>query len=41
MVDKCKPGDRVEIRGIYKCLANGGTINTGVFKTVLVATDIL
>mmetsp|Transcript_47771 Transcript_47771/g.35020 ORF Transcript_47771/g.35020 Transcript_47771/m.35020 type:complete len:148 (-) Transcript_47771:384-827(-) len=41
LVDKIKPGDRVEVSGVYKCVpnkANGST--SGAFRTVLVATGI-
>lgn len=41
LVDQCKPGDRVQIVGSYRCLPgkkNGYT--TGVFRTVLVANNV-
>lgn len=41
LVDKCKPGDRVAIVGIYKALAgkSKGNVN-GVFRTVLIANSV-
>ncbi|KAI5671241.1 hypothetical protein M9H77_11605 [Catharanthus roseus] len=41
LVDKCKPGDRVAIVGIYKALAgkSKGSVN-GVFRTVLIANSV-
>ncbi|XP_003748528.1 maternal DNA replication licensing factor mcm3 [Galendromus occidentalis] len=41
MVDLCKPGDRVQIIGLYRCLpfAQGGFTN-GIFRTVLLANNI-
>ena len=41
LVDKCKPGDRVQVIGMYRCLPgkkNGYT--TGSFRTVLIANNI-
>ena len=39
LVDKVKPGDRVEVTGVYKCMAQSGS-TSGVFKQVLIATGI-
>ncbi|CAI9087943.1 OLC1v1022151C1 [Oldenlandia corymbosa var. corymbosa] len=41
LVDKCKPGDRVAIVGIYKALPgkSKGGVN-GVFRTVLIANSV-
>ena len=39
LVDKVKPGDRVEVSGVYRCIPQSG-ITSGVFKQVLVATGI-
>ncbi|GAA0185428.1 DNA metabolism protein [Lithospermum erythrorhizon] len=41
LVDSCKPGDRVQIFGIYKALPgkSKGSVN-GVFRTVLVANNV-
>jgi DNA replication licensing factor MCM3 len=39
LVDKLKPGDRVEVTGVYRCVPGMNTGSTnGVFKPVLVAT---
>lgn len=40
LVDQVKPGDRVEVIGIYKCITNSASIRMGLFKTVIVATNI-
>lgn len=41
LVDKCKPGDRIQIVGNFRCLPgkNGG-YTTGTFRTVLIANNI-
>lgn len=42
LVDSCKPGDRVQIVGQYRCLPskkNGFT--SGTFRTVLIANNVL
>lgn len=41
LADKCKPGDRVQVVGTYRCLPekNGG-FTSGVFRTVLIANNI-
>lgn len=41
LVDACKPGDRVQVIGMYRCLPgkkNGYT--TGTFRTILVANNV-
>jgi DNA replication licensing factor MCM3 len=40
LVDKVKPGDRIQIVGIFKCIASSSTSFTGNFKTVLIASSI-
>jgi DNA replication licensing factor MCM3 len=40
LVDKVKPGDRVKVVGVYKCLNTGSTTFNGVFKCMLIATSI-
>ena len=40
LVDKVKPGDRVEITGVYKTIANHSSKTSGVFKTVLIGTGV-
>lgn len=41
LVDSCKPGDRIQIVGSYRCLPNkqGGYTN-GTFRTILIANNI-
>eukprot|EP00743_Colponemidia_sp_Colp-15_P001523 GILK01001663.1.p1 GENE.GILK01001663.1~~GILK01001663.1.p1 ORF type:complete len:926 (+),score=232.32 GILK01001663.1:60-2780(+) len=41
LVDKCKPGDRVQVVGVYKAMpstSNGTT--SGVFRTVIIANNV-
>lgn len=41
LVDACKPGDRVQVIGMYRCMPgkkNGFT--TGTFRTILIASNI-
>ncbi|XP_043274150.1 DNA replication licensing factor Mcm3 [Venturia canescens] len=41
LVDICKPGDRVQIVGSYRCLpAKQNGYTTGAFRTVLIANNI-
>ena len=40
LVDKVKPGDRMEIIGIFKCVASSSTTFSGNFKTVLIASSL-
>jgi DNA replication licensing factor MCM3 len=43
LVDKVKPGDRVQITGVYRALATASTGQSsasGVFKTVILVNDI-
>ncbi|KAH8236191.1 hypothetical protein KR026_005067 [Drosophila bipectinata] len=41
LVDRCKPGDRVQIVGSYRCLpGKRGGYTSGTFKTVLLANNI-
>ncbi|KAL3658962.1 hypothetical protein V7S43_016100 [Phytophthora oleae] len=41
IVDKCKPGDRVRVIGIYRPLGGNNTAaKTAVFRTVLIANNI-
>jgi DNA replication licensing factor MCM3 len=40
LVDKVKPGDRIEVTGVYRCIPNHGGITTGVFRPMLVAIGI-
>lgn len=42
LVDLCKPGDRVQVIGTYRCLpGKQGAYTTGTFRTVLIANNIL
>ncbi|XP_020289974.1 DNA replication licensing factor Mcm3 [Pseudomyrmex gracilis] len=42
LVDMCKPGDRVQIVGNYRCLpGKHGGYTTGTFRTVLIANNIM
>ncbi|XP_072749402.1 DNA replication licensing factor Mcm3 [Anoplolepis gracilipes] len=42
LVDLCKPGDRVQIVGNYRCLpGKQGGYTTGTFKTVLIANNVM
>nr|DBA24328.1 TPA: hypothetical protein GDO54_012001 [Pyxicephalus adspersus] len=41
LVDKCKPGDRVQIVGIYRCLpSKQGGYTSGTFRTIMLANNI-
>ncbi|XP_040289435.1 maternal DNA replication licensing factor mcm3 [Bufo bufo] len=41
LVDQCKPGDRVQIVGIYRCLpSKQGGFTSGTFRTILLASNI-
>ncbi len=40
LIDKAKPGDRIQITGVFKCIVSGSSSTTGIFKTVLVAIDV-
>lgn len=41
LVDRCKPGDRVQIVGNYRCLPGKmGGYTTGTFRTVVIANNI-
>lgn len=42
LVDKCKPGDRVQVVGIYRCLPNKqGSFTSGTFRTILLANNVI
>ncbi|KAK2718992.1 hypothetical protein QYM36_006118 [Artemia franciscana] len=42
LVDKCKPGDRIQAVGIYRCLpGKQGSFTTGTFRTLLIANNII
>ncbi|XP_052867305.1 DNA replication licensing factor Mcm3 [Anopheles cruzii] len=41
LVDRCKPGDRVQIVGNYRCLpGKQGGYTTGTFRTVMIANNV-
>ncbi|XP_015784296.1 DNA replication licensing factor MCM3 [Tetranychus urticae] len=41
LVDKCKPGDRVQVIGVFRCLpSKQGNYSSGTFRTVLLANNI-
>ena len=40
LVNKVKPGDRLDVVGVYKSMALKKSISNGLFKTVLLATNI-
>ncbi|XP_054158126.1 zygotic DNA replication licensing factor mcm3-like [Oppia nitens] len=41
LVDKCKPGDRVQVVGSYRCLpAKQGYYTNGTFRTVMLSTNV-
>ena len=40
LIDKVKPGDRIAITGVYKPLKSEKTKMSGVFRQVLIATNI-
>lgn len=42
LVDLCKPGDRVQIVGSYRCMpGKQGGYTTGTFKAILIANNIM
>ncbi|CAK9831716.1 DNA replication licensing factor Mcm3 [Anthophora retusa] len=42
LVDLCKPGDRVQIVGSFRCLpAKQGGYTTGTFRSILIANNIM
>ncbi|XP_058823410.1 DNA replication licensing factor Mcm3 [Topomyia yanbarensis] len=41
LVDRCKPGDRVQIVGNYRCLpGKQGGYTTGTFRTIVIANNV-
>jgi len=41
LVDKCKPGDRVQIVGCYRCLpGKQGGFTSGTFRTILITNQV-
>lgn len=42
LVDSCKPGDRVQVIGVYRCLPfKKGGYTTGAFRTVIIANNVV
>lgn len=40
LVDKVKPGDRVEVTGVFKCTAGLSSQTSGVFRSVIIGTGV-
>jgi len=40
LCDKMKPGDRVEVTGIYKTIPGKNSSHSGVFETVIIAIGV-
>lgn len=40
LVDRCKPGDRVQVVGVYRSLGSGGK-ESSTFRSVLIANDVI
>jgi DNA replication licensing factor MCM3 len=40
LVDKVKPGDRIQVNGIFKCISTMSTSSSGNVKTVLIGTNV-
>ena len=40
LVDKVKPGDRIQVNGIFKCISTMSTSTSGNVKTVLIGTNV-
>jgi len=40
LVGKVKPGDRMRIYGVFKCLKSENTKYSGIMRSVLVATNL-
>eukprot|EP01022_Parablepharisma_sp_SALTPOND_P015109 TRINITY_DN2109_c0_g1_i1.p1 TRINITY_DN2109_c0_g1~~TRINITY_DN2109_c0_g1_i1.p1 ORF type:complete len:1160 (-),score=115.81 TRINITY_DN2109_c0_g1_i1:6531-10010(-) len=40
LVDKAKPGDRIDIVGVYKALPQKARLHTGIFGTALLAVNL-
>lgn len=40
LVGKVKPGDRIRVYGVYKCLRGETTKYTGIMRSLLVATSL-
>ena len=40
LADNCKPGDRVQIVGVYRAIANSAQNTSGFFKTLVIANNV-
>ena len=40
LVDKVKPGDRVQVTGVFKCISSNTTNFTVIVRTILIATSV-
>ena len=40
LVDKVKPGDRIQVNGVFKSISTMSTNSSGVVKTVLIGTNV-
>lgn len=40
LVDNTKPGDRIQVNGVYKPISNSQTLSIGTFRTLIIATSI-
>ena len=40
LVDKVKPGDRIQTIGVFKCISTQSTSSVGTFRTILLASSI-
>ena len=40
LVDKVKPGDRIQVNGVFKCISTMSTNSSGNVKTVLIGTNV-
>ncbi|XP_074597535.1 minichromosome maintenance 3 [Brevipalpus obovatus] len=42
LVDQCKPGDRVQVIGTFRCLpSKQGSYTSGTFRTILLANNVI
>ncbi len=39
-MDKIKPGDRISVTGVFRCLPSQSSDSNGLFRTVIVATGV-
>jgi DNA replication licensing factor MCM3 len=41
LVDKVKPGDRIQITGVFKTINQQNTLSSGMVRTILIATSVI